>query len=234
MPTPWLDIIARDVPLVEALRGEPRARVLDTMRVLIDEKYWEGGGGFEVSDRVRVVIAAQVAFQLQGLSLDLLAGARSFIIYEGAYVQSQKRIGPGGVVHTGSQNLGEAWVNGPVVFSWADALDAAMHPGTGLNVVFHEIAHVLDAATGMLDGTPGLPTVEARGHWASIMARTFEQVAEHHRTGRGDVIRPYALTNVAEFFAVTSELFFDAPQILRNAHPQVHACFEAWVAGPSE
>lgn len=225
----WLDVLSADVPLVEQLRGQIRGTVLDAMRILVDEKFWEGGGGFEVTDRVRVVIAAQLAFQTRFIGLDRLASARSIIVYEGAYTQSQERMGKDGVVHTGTSNLGEAWFNGPVVLSWADALREAQRPGTGLNVVFHEFAHVVDATDGVLDGTPPLPDAATRERWNDVMTAAFEQVQQRHASGRGDVIRPYGLTNPAEFFAVTTEVFFDAPDALRGAHRDVFELFEiAW------
>ncbi|KAB0545774.1 zinc-dependent peptidase, partial [Pseudomonas argentinensis] len=36
-------------------------------------------------------------------------------------------------------------------------------------------------------------------------------------------IDPYAAENPAEFFAVTSEYFFSAPDLLVNRYPQVYA-----------
>lgn len=229
MPPAWLDVVARDVPLVEQLTGEQRAHVLDAMRVLVDEKFWEGGGGFAVTDRVRVVIGAQLALQTLFLGVDCIASAKSIIVYEGAYTQSQKRVSGDGVVHMGTSNLGEAWFNGPVVLSWADSLQAAQRPGTGQNVVFHEFAHVVDATNGVRDGTPPLPDASTRSMWNDVMTATFEEVGRHHASGRGDVIRPYGLTNPAEFFAVTTELFFDAPAALQRVHPKVFELFEiAW------
>lgn len=232
MPPGWLDVLDADVPLVERLKGEERRHVLDAMRMLVDEKFWEGGGGFAVTDRVRVVIAAQLAFQTRWVGLDRIAAAKSIIVYEAAYAQSQKRVGRDGVVHMGTSNLGEAWFNGPVVLSWADALREARRPGTGLNVVFHEFAHVVDATDGVLDGTPPLPDAATRGRWNQVMTKAFELVEQRHASGQGDVIRPYGLTNPAEFFAVTTEVFFDASDALRAAHPDVFELFEiAWGFG---
>ena len=37
------------------------------------------------------------------------------------------------------------------------------------------------------------------------------------------MIDAYGATNAAEFFAVTSELFFEKPEALAAAHPALHA-----------
>jgi Mlc titration factor MtfA (ptsG expression regulator) len=40
--------------------------------------------------------------------------------------------------------------------------------------------------------------------------------------GETACINPYAATNPAEFFAVTTEYFFTAPDVLKNCYPGVH------------
>jgi Mlc titration factor MtfA (ptsG expression regulator) len=40
--------------------------------------------------------------------------------------------------------------------------------------------------------------------------------------GESAFINPYAATSPAEFFAVLSEYFFTAPDILKNCCPSVH------------
>ncbi|MCH2149930.1 MAG: zinc-dependent peptidase, partial [Phycisphaerales bacterium] len=47
------------------------------------------------------------------------------------------------------------------------------------------------------------------------------------RGGR-DVIRPYGVTNVAEFFAVTTETFFDAPVALHAQRPELYEAFRGF------
>jgi Mlc titration factor MtfA (ptsG expression regulator) len=43
-------------------------------------------------------------------------------------------------------------------------------------------------------------------------------------------IRKYALTNEAEFFAVTSEYFFERPKLFKKKHPKLYnilkQCFQ--------
>jgi Mlc titration factor MtfA (ptsG expression regulator) len=230
MPEGWAAMVDREVPLVVALAPDRQQGILDDMRILIDEKYWEAGGrGFTLEDTMKVVVAANLAYMLRGHGLDQVSAARTIILYAGAYTQSQDRRGSDGVVHSGTDNLGEAWFNGPVVLSWASALEASRRPGRGQNVIFHEFAHVVDGIDGVRDGTPPLPDAATRARWHEVMTATFEVVQRNHAAGRGDVIRPYALVNPAEFFAVTTELFFDAPAPLQAHHPEVFDLFAlAW------
>jgi hypothetical protein len=137
-------------------------------------------------------------------------------------------------VHSGSANLGEAWYNGPVVLSWKDTLEASHRPGRGLNVVFHELAHTIDMMTGSTNGTPSLRNRDHYQDWHRTMSEAFEALTQRWASGQRDVIRPYALTNVAEFFAVVTECFFDAPRPLLASHPEVYEHFsQFWGQDPA-
>jgi len=225
-PEHWEDVLRSTVPYLMLLSDEENQQLSDTVQILVDEKYWEGCNGLEVDDTMRVVVAAHAAIMLLHLdTTDYLHNVRTFLLYPTAYVQTQERVGSDGLVHSGSANLGEAWYNGPVVLSWRDTLEASRHPGRGLNVVFHELAHAVDMMTGTTNGTPMLRDRAHYADWHRDMSETFASLRQTYSGGGKDVIRPYGLTNVAEFFAVTTECFFDAPQPLKAAHPEVYDHF---------
>jgi len=222
-PDTWQDVLNADVPYTQLLDDDEQTRLREIIMIFIDEKYWEGCGGFTVDDRMQVVIAAQAAIMLLHLdSTDYFHNVRTLLLYPAAYVQTQERVGSDGLVHSGSTNLGEAWYNGPVVLSWKDSLQSAHSPGRGLNVVFHELAHAADMMTGSTNGTPMLKGRDDSASWNATMSQTFAAVRQEYARGGRDVIRPYGVTNVAEFFAVTTECFFDAPIPFQKAHPKVY------------
>ncbi|MCH2143238.1 MAG: zinc-dependent peptidase [Phycisphaerales bacterium] len=234
-PDAWLQILHRDVPMIRMLTDAEQQRMREIMMILIDEKYWEGGGGLKVTEYMRVIVASQAAIPLLNLDLtDYYHNVRTFILYPGAYVQNQEHVGSDGLVHSGTTNLGEAWYNGPVILSWQAVEQAARQPGRGENVVFHELAHAVDMLSGMTNGTPSLRSANDYEKWNNIMSQTFDQVRTGYRHGQRDVIRPYGVTNVAEFFAVTTELFFDAPLALQQAHPSVYTQYQSfWGQDPA-
>jgi hypothetical protein len=102
---------------------------------------------------------------------------------------------------------------GPVIVAWDEARESAKNPGRGRNVVFHEFAHKLDMLDDMTDGTPPLPKNQLP-RWVEVCTEAYESL-------QAGVPRPplddYGATNVAEFFAVATESFFDAPVSL-NEH----------------
>ncbi len=88
---------------------------------------------------------------------------------------------------------------------------------SGHNVIVHEISHKLDMLNGKANGMPPLHFSMRRDQWTATFSQAYRQLnqrLEHHHQV---CINPYAATSPAEFFAVFTECFFCAPEIL-NTH----------------
>ena len=66
-PEAWEDILRQSVSHVADLAAEESDRLRDFIRIFVAEKHFEGCGGFEVTDEVRVTIAAQAGLLVLGL-----------------------------------------------------------------------------------------------------------------------------------------------------------------------
>ena len=224
-PTEWETILQDGWGLWSRFNDDERGCLRQCVQILVDEKYWEGCSGVVVDDRMKVLISAMASTLLLDRPLQYFPNVHTILIYPGAYVQSQERVGSDGLIHTGSSNLGEAWYNGPVVLSWKDAEESASHPGRANNVVQHEFAHTLDMQTGMTNGTPPMRSKDDYARWHEVMTSQFSEILSRYEQGGRDVIRAYGVTNVAEFFAVTTETFFDAPVALQSHRPELYEAF---------
>ncbi|MDX8405059.1 MAG: zinc-dependent peptidase [Mariprofundus sp.] len=58
--------------------------------------------------------------------------------------------------------------------------------------------------------------------WFQSFEGAFEQINEQINMGFQTPLNTYAATNPAEFFAVASEYFFEAPDVLKEAYPKVY------------
>ena len=115
--------------------------------------------------------------------------------------------------------IGQASFDGPVFIAWDAAREGARHPERGHNVVYHEFAHKLDMDDGTVDGTPVLSDPADRQRWIEVCTAVYDEVRE----GRaGELLDPYAGVNPGEFFAVATETFFDRPEPLERAHPDLY------------
>jgi Mlc titration factor MtfA (ptsG expression regulator) len=63
-PEAWADILEKHVAYYHRLTPEDQAELRGHMQVFLDEKAFEGCGGLEISDEIRVVIAAQACILL--------------------------------------------------------------------------------------------------------------------------------------------------------------------------
>ena len=219
------DILQNEVTILRVLPPDLRDRLIDIARVLLTEKQWEGTEDSTVTDRHRLLIAAQAALPLLGIEHDYYPLLKTIVVQPGAYsYRDRPSYDDEGVMEVGGVNLGEAWYRGPLILSRKDAEGSAHHVGRGRNVVVHEFAHVLDMESGISDGTPvGVPDT-----WHEVMTEQYQDLQARLGRGERDVLRPYAATNVAEFFAVSSEQFFDAPLPLRGQRSALYGALAGY------
>ena len=217
----WTAAEAR-LPFLRFLPSAERARLRTLALEFLAEKQMSGARGFELSDRIKLCIALQASLPILNLGLDWYAGWVGVIVYPGDFVIQRVVTDEAGVVHKFDEAvLGEAWAGGPVLLSWQDA-----PAGDGVNVVIHEFAHKLDMLRGDADGVPRLRPQMKRSDWIAAFEPTYRTFRAHVASGAESWLDPYAAENPAEFFAVTTEAFFETPLLLREDCPDVYDQFQ--------
>ena len=108
------------------------------------------------------------------------------------------------------------------------ALDGALDPGDGRNVVVHEIAHKIDFLDGAANGTPPLPSRRTRRAWQEAFGPAFVAHRQRAAWGVPSLIRDYATLDPAEYFACACEVFFEQPDLMREQLPAVYAQLSAF------
>ena len=108
------------------------------------------------------------------------------------------------------------------MLAWDHALSGARDARDGRNTVIHELAHQIDFLDGTADGTPPLESPERR-RWAAVFSAAFLEQRARADRGEKSLLRDYAITNEAEYFAVATEMFFEKPTQLAEALPDVYA-----------
>jgi len=218
----WSTIVEQYVAVWKVLDADERAALAELIEAMVTTKRWEAAQGFELTDRVRTVIAAQAALLVLGLGIDQYRGVDSIIVHPTTMRFERTEAGPvPGTEVCGSVDLlGETAYEGPVVIAWDSASSAARHPSRGHDVVLHELAHKLDMLDGTVDGTPPLATDELRARWIEVCTAELDLL----RRGEGtDLIDDYAATDPGEFFAVVTETFFTLAVDLEATKPDLYA-----------
>lgn len=205
-----------------ALDAATTARLREFTERFLADKAISAAGGLELDDDQRVLIAMLCCRPVLHLDYGWLRGWHEVIVYPGAFRSPAQEYDrhTGVVSELDRHAAGESWGRGPLVLSWEDVLETVESPQPGYDVVVHEIAHKLDGLHDDLDGAPRLHVDDVRG-WARDFQAAYEALCADLDAGREPPIDPYAGEAPAEFFAVCSEYWFTAPQVLHEAYPAV-------------
>jgi Mlc titration factor MtfA (ptsG expression regulator) len=222
-PAAWLESIERNVPIFHRLPQADRAELQGHVQVFLAEKQFEGCGGLELNEEIKVTIAGQACLLLLHRDVDYFSRLVTILVYPGAYVATATRPLAAGVIREEEEvRLGEAWKSGVVVVSWASVRDTARGRNQGENLVLHEFAHQLDMEDGVADGTPRLEDRRQYERWGEVMGYEYERLRRDAELGRYSVLDPYGATDPAEFFAVATECFFEKALMLAKRHPELY------------
>jgi Mlc titration factor MtfA (ptsG expression regulator) len=215
--------IERNVPYVQQLSPDDRRELEGHVQVFLAEKSFEGCGGLEITNEIKLTIAAQACILLLHRETDYFPGLDSILVYPHAYVAKNVRKRVGSVVVERDQSrLGESWVKGAVVLSWDDVKRGASNIHDGHNLVLHEFAHQLDSEDGEMDGAPDLGKRSLYSAWARVLGEEYADLTARIDEHRPTDIDVYAATNPPEFFAVVTEAFFERGATLKRKHPELY------------
>ena len=222
-PQAWRRILRRRVPQAARLPANLQLRLKSLIQVFLAEKPIIGCSGLEVTDEMRVTIAAQACLPLLGTARGFYPELKQVLVYPGAFVVDRPAPGPGGVQMDQRRALaGESWVQGQVLLSWHDVIAGAADPADGHNVVIHEFAHQLDQAKGFANGAPPLKDKASYRAWSLVMQREYDALRQRAAIGEPGLLDPYGATDPAEFFAVASEVFFERGAEMAWQHPALY------------
>ena len=223
----------RNVPARRRLPAPLRARHDSLVSAFLAEKDFVGCNGLEVTDEIRVTIAALACLLVLGRRghYDAL---HSVLVYPAPFWVEDEVEDEAGVVEQRRRVLsGEAWESSRIILSWEDVLEAARYPGEGYNVALHEFAHYLDAeGLGLAAPPPSTADrpIRSLDAWAGDLAGEFDSLLDAVDRGEYTFLDPYAAEDEAEFFAVATEDFFERPAELKAAHPRLYALLQEFYA----
>lgn len=190
----------------------------DNIAVFLAEHIITGIDGVEITDEVRALVAAtavRLTFRRPGWEYhnfgEILIYPSGFAA-DGSYsTKSGNQFTAAGLVHS----------QGGVILSLPHLVRSFDHNNDGFNVGYHEFAHVLDGRRP--DGIPDELSLGSYRPWAAAMQAEFQRVHVHH-----SILRDYAGTNPAEFFACAVEYFFEKPEKMKEKAPEVYTQLSAF------
>jgi len=214
----WKKLLCDRVPYYAELKDEGKRQFENDVRIFIQEQNIYGPRGEPVTDEERILVAASAAILCHGMPEWEWPNMRDIVVYKKTF-NEQYEEGDGesisGMVHS----------QGPIIFSENHLKLGYKRFDDGYNVGIHELAHVMDMASGAADGVPLGMNWMATAPWVEIMAR---QIKRKFRGRKKEVLSEYSKTNQAEFFAVAVENFFEKPKQLKEKEPELYEVLKAY------
>lgn len=188
------------------------------------------GVGLGVTDEMKVIIAFYACLLLVHKATENCYEAlETIIIYPHAVMV--KEVKSAGGIYTREKFViqGQS-ANDTVVIIWHEAKKEAYHLRHN-NVIIHEFAHEIDYMDGYIDGVPPLERSKYDG-WTTTFYKEFKKLnkiaLKDRAWGKYKLLGAYAASNEAEFFAVVTERFFEAPASLKHHFPNLYNELESF------
>jgi Mlc titration factor MtfA (ptsG expression regulator) len=225
-PIEWCSILEHRFPHYAYLNSDEKQRLGTLIQLFIAQKRFEGRREMEITDEVRVLVAANACLLILELSFDFFRDVSAVLVYPSAMTRPEALFGDrhthGEVTRKETPLSGEAHENGPVMLAWDSITGNAIQADDGLNVIFHEFAHKLDMLTGEADGVPPLHQASDYTAWAEVCGREYRHLVRRFSKGLDSFFDDSASEHPAEFFAVATEVFFEKPKEMKRRRPKLY------------
>ena len=182
------------------------------------------GVGIELTQEMKIIIAFYACLLLlHKTTTNCYDNLKTIIIYPSAV--AFENVQTSGGIYTKEKFLidGQA-ANDTVIIIWNDAKKEAYHLRHD-NVIIHEFAHEIDFMDGEVDGVPPIEKSKY-DEWTRVLFGDYKKLSDivlkNREWGKYKLLGSYAATNEAEFFAVVSERFFEAPHSLKKHFPELY------------
>jgi hypothetical protein len=207
----------KEHPILLGLPKDEEKRLRELTGQFLAAKQFYPVEGVRVDESLKISIAAQACLPVLKLDLKWYRGWSTLVLTDEEFDVPMSQVDSAGVVHEFDETAsGEFLHLGSIILSIADI--EASGWGEGYNVVIHEMAHVLDRKNGAMDGAPLLHRDMDRQRWAGVFSAAFTDIQTRNR----GPIDEYAAEAPEEFFAVSTELFFEQPWVLAGEYPDVY------------
>lgn len=202
-------ILSQQFDFYKKLNEKRRLYFEHRVAVFLKKHQFIGKEDFQITDEVKVLIAATSTMLTFGMRSYLYKIIDKIIVYPNEYYSTINN-----AYHKGEFNPRMR----AIVFSWSDFLAGFDSSNDNLNLGLHEFTHVLHFNSLKSDTAS-----------AVIFTRIFTKISKevHFPANKDKLInsnffRIYAYTNAFEFLAVLVEHYFESPEEFKQEFPQLY------------
>ena len=219
----WETYLLNNLPIYSMLPQELQLKLHDKIGQFVATTYFEGCADLELTDEMILTVAAQACILVLNQEDPPYPNLKTVLLYPTTFQSVvRERDAMGVVTEREIRRLGESWSNGTVILAWDSVQHGARNIRDGHNVTMHEFAHQLDQEDGNTDGVPLMDTHEAYRTWGSVLGDGYAQLVEKAERRKKSVLDKYGTTNLAEYFAVATEAFFEKPRQMQRKRADLY------------
>ena len=206
---PQLQVLAQEIDFFQRLKKSEKRQFEHRVATFIAEKKFVGRDGFQITDRIKVLIASLACMLSFGRKNYEFALVDYILVYPGEFYSAIKDR-----YHKGEFNPREK----ALVLSWKDFEEGYQITNDKRNLGIHEFMHAMQ-----------LESKSSRDLDSNRFAKQFQNILKRltHPEIKAKLedtqfFREYAFTNQYEFMAVLAEYFFEAPQEFQKLFPDLY------------
>ena len=212
-PAGLKEILATQVPFFQQLSPLQQKQFEERMLLFLAQVKITGVNT-TVEDIDRIYIAASAIIPVFNFDGWEYFNLHEILLYPDSFNDEYRQQGGGrnilGMVGSGAMNH-------VMILSQFELRQAFINHSAKENTAIHEFVHLVDKTDGEIDGVPeSLVDKKYIIPWLQLMHSEINRIKENESD-----INPYGATNEAEFFAVTSEYFFERPHLFAEKHPEL-------------
>jgi Mlc titration factor MtfA (ptsG expression regulator) len=219
-PKHWLPVLEKEVLFYRNLSEENRSVFRDRMMLFLTEVHIDSVKT-SLQDLDKILIASSAVIPVFGFKEWHYNKLSGIILYPDTFNHDLE-------FSKTSENkqilgmVGSGQFENQMLLSRKALRKAFSNDTDKFNTPVHEFVHLIDKEDQHIDGIPeAIMPKEYIEPWLELM---YKEIDDIHK-GKSD-IRPYATTNQAEFLAVTSEYFFERPELFKQKHPELFDILE--------
>lgn len=175
------------------------------LRRLIDSfEFVSSNPDLIISDTDKAVVLANANRMVLGFREYLYRSCRIIELHPDEYFSEQLK----------QWHKGETALNGVIKLSLKHLNEGDINNNDGINLAIHEYAHAI-----MIELFTG---DERLGFYDRFMDYKYQAIEDVDKIREKGLLRNYAYVNDHEFFAVSTEVFFETPETLKNNVPNFY------------
>ena len=211
----WSVFLQQSVSFYRTLSKEDRLCFEQRALLFLATTRVESSQDVTVDDNDRLLVAASAIIPVWGFPGWHYFNIKSVILLPARFNEQYQYGMPDSRI---SGMVGTGVMSGKMVLSKPDLHRGFQNSRDKQNVGIHEFVHLIDMSDGQCDGFPERVTeFEHSAPWFDFVQHKINEV----ELGKSN-INDYSATNSAEFFAVSSEYFFERPKMLQRKHPKLY------------